>query len=137
MTGVDNNDRERVVIVGAGLVGALAAIYMARLGYQVDVYEKRPGRHSHYRSTTLIIPDVRSERALPGRSINLALSERGLNALRQVGLEESVMQLAVPMRGRLLHSTKRGGGGEARIPYGLHGEVRYSRMIVIVLIRPL
>ncbi len=68
---------------------------------------------------------MRSEQAQPGRSINLALSERGLNALRQVGLEESVLQLAVPMRGRLLHPTRPGGGGggRTRIPYGLHGEV--------------
>ena len=66
---------------------------------------------------------MRSEQAQPGRSINLALSERGLNALRQVGLEERVLQLAVPMRGRLLHPTRPGGRGRTRIPYGLHGEV--------------
>ena len=58
----------RVAVVGAGLVGSLIACYLGRRGYQVDVYERRP--------------DPRSESVERGRSINLALSERGLDALR-------------------------------------------------------
>ena len=78
-----------VTIVGAGLVGSLLACYLGRRGYTVDVYERRP--------------DPRSTEAERGRSINLALSERGLDALRRIDLVDTVMAPALPMHGRMMH----------------------------------
>jgi len=81
---------ERVLVAGAGLGGALMAIYLARAGYRVEIFERRG--------------DPRRADAGRGRSINLAISTRGLAALRGVGLEERILEMAVPMRGRLIHS---------------------------------
>lgn len=81
----------RVAVVGAGLVGSLLACYLGRRGYTVDVYERRP--------------DPRATTAERGRSINLALSERGLDALRRLDLVETVMAPALPMHGRMMHGT--------------------------------
>ncbi|XP_046997114.1 kynurenine 3-monooxygenase-like [Schistocerca americana] len=83
---------EGVAVVGGGLVGALAACFLARRGYQVDVYEARE--------------DIRTAQLVQGRSINLALSSRGRAALRAVGLEEALLSNhGLPMRGRMLHTT--------------------------------
>ena len=78
-----------VAVVGAGLAGCLLACYLARRGYQVTLYERRP--------------DPRQGTPERGRSINLALSERGLTALRKVDLVEPVLADALPMRGRMIH----------------------------------
>jgi kynurenine 3-monooxygenase len=78
-----------VAIVGAGLTGGLLACFLARRGHTVTVYERRS--------------DPRTGRAERGRSINLAISERGLDALRRIGLAEQVMAAALPMRGRMIH----------------------------------
>ena len=78
-----------VTIAGAGLAGALLATLLARRGWPVQVLEKRP--------------DPRIAGFEGGRSINLALAERGLHALRQAGLAEAVMAQAVMMRGRMVH----------------------------------
>jgi kynurenine 3-monooxygenase len=78
-----------ITILGAGLAGALLALLLARRGWRVDVFEKRP--------------DPRRKGYEGGRSINLALAERGLHALRLAGLEAEVMAQAVMMRGRLVH----------------------------------
>lgn len=78
-----------LTIAGAGLAGALLATLLARQGWQVEVFEKRP--------------DPRRQGYEGGRSINLALAERGLHALRQAGLERDVMAQAVMMRGRMVH----------------------------------
>jgi kynurenine 3-monooxygenase len=83
------NQTDRVTVVGAGLVGSLLSLYLARRGFQVDVLERRP--------------DMRRESIDAGRSINLAISTRGLHALRQVGLEEEALRHAIPMRGRMIH----------------------------------
>ncbi len=80
---------QRIVVVGAGLVGSLLACYLGRRGYAVDVYERRP--------------DPRDATAERGRSINLALSERGLDALRRIDLVDTVMAPALPMHGRMIH----------------------------------
>ena len=80
---------QRVTVAGAGLVGSLLAMYLARRGFQVDILERRP--------------DMRREAIDAGRSINLAISTRGLHALRQVGLEEEALRHAIPMRGRMIH----------------------------------
>lgn len=78
-----------IAVVGAGLTGSLLACYLAVRGHRVSVYERRP--------------DPRGGGGERGRSINLALSERGLDALRRIGLEERVMADALPMRGRMIH----------------------------------
>ncbi|MFC3500899.1 FAD-dependent oxidoreductase [Micromonospora krabiensis] len=82
-------EHEEIAVVGAGLAGCLTACFLARRGYRVALYERRP--------------DPRTGRIERGRSINLALSERGLDALRRIGLDEQVMADALPMRGRMIH----------------------------------
>ena len=81
-----------VAIIGAGPVGSLLAIHLARKGLSVRVFERRP--------------DMRVESVDAGRSINLAVSTRGLYALEQVGLREKILSQAVPMRGRMIHPLK-------------------------------
>jgi kynurenine 3-monooxygenase len=80
---------DRVAIVGAGLAGSLLACFLARRGLPVTLYERRP--------------DPRAGLAERGRSINLAISERGLDALRRLGLVDQVMADALPMSGRMIH----------------------------------
>jgi kynurenine 3-monooxygenase len=79
----------KVAIVGAGLTGSLLACFLARRGLQVTVYERRA--------------DPRAGQVERGRSINLAISERGLDALRRIGLVDQVMADALPMKGRMIH----------------------------------
>ncbi len=79
-----------ITIVGAGLVGSLLATLLAQRGFSVDLFEKRP--------------DPRRAGFLGGRSINLALSDRGIHALRMAGLEQAVLDQAVMMRGRMVHA---------------------------------
>ncbi|MGH8235201.1 MAG: FAD-dependent oxidoreductase [Rhodanobacteraceae bacterium] len=79
-----------VTIIGAGLVGSLLATLLAQRGFAVEVFERRP--------------DPRMRGFLGGRSINLALAERGLAALRAAGLADAVLAQAVMMRGRMVHS---------------------------------
>jgi len=79
----------RITIIGAGLAGALLATLLAQRGWQVDVFEKRS--------------DPRVKGYAGGRSINLALAERGLHALRIAGGDDEVMAQAVMMRGRMVH----------------------------------
>ena len=90
-----------LVVVGAGPVGSLLALTLARRGYSIDVYERRP--------------DMRRVDIPAGRSINLAVSPRGLFALHEVGLDEDVLRQAVPMRGRMTHALD---GTLALLPYG-------------------
>jgi len=79
-----------VVVVGAGLAGSLLAVFLRKKGFEVTLYERRV--------------DMRKEHISAGRSINLAMSERAMNALRQVGLVDSIMEIAIPMRGRMMHA---------------------------------
>jgi kynurenine 3-monooxygenase len=96
----------RVTIIGAGLAGSLLAIYLARRGFDVDVYEARG--------------DMRKEEVAAGRSINLALSDRGIAALREIGMDEYMLAEAVPMYGRMIHDTS---GKTKLLPYsGRKGE---------------
>ena len=81
--------RDKIIIVGAGLCGTLLAIRMAQRGFQVVVYERRP--------------DMRKGVEDAGRSINLALSSRGLMALERAGIKETVLKECIPMRGRMIH----------------------------------
>jgi len=88
---------EHIIIVGAGLCGGLLALRLAQRGYQVSLYEMRG--------------DMRLGEVDAGRSINLALSDRGLRALRLVGLEERMIEECIPMHGRMIHSVE----GELRL----------------------
>jgi kynurenine 3-monooxygenase len=90
-----------VTIVGAGLAGTLLAVALARNGYRVDLHEKRS--------------DPRRRNAERGRSINLALSVRGIHALRQIGLAEEVLKASILMRGRMIHAPS---GALTFQPYG-------------------
>lgn len=99
-----------VAVVGGGLVGALEAIFMARRGHQVDLFELRD--------------DIRMMEHVPGRSINLAMSIRGRSALREVGLEDEVIKNhGLPMEARMIH---RLDGSTYSIPYGQKGQCIYS-----------
>jgi len=91
---------EKVIIVGAGLCGCLLAIRLAQRGYQISLYEKRS--------------DMRTSNTEAGRSINLALSARGLKALEIAGLREKVLEETIPMKGRLIHPL---GGEQFLSPY--------------------
>ncbi|WP_030167705.1 FAD-dependent oxidoreductase [Spirillospora albida] len=95
---------ERVAIVGAGLAGCLLAVLLGRRGVPVTVYERRP--------------DPRVAGAERGRSINLAISARGLAALEQVGLRDEALKRALPMHGRMVHPL---GGAVNFQPYSADG----------------
>jgi kynurenine 3-monooxygenase len=79
----------KFVLIGSGLAGGLLAAYLGRRGYDVDLYERRA--------------DPREGNMVGGRSINLALSTRGIHALEQIGIADEVLKHAIPMRGRMIH----------------------------------
>ncbi|TAE86681.1 MAG: FAD-dependent monooxygenase [Bacteroidetes bacterium] len=81
---------QKITIIGGGLAGSLAAIYMAKRGFEVTLFERRP--------------DMRKTNVYQGRSINLALSTRGLHALEKIGLDKEILADAIPMTGRMMHS---------------------------------
>lgn len=98
-----------IAIAGAGLVGSLLSVFLARRGYNVSVFERRA--------------DMRKGNADAGRSINLALSARGIKALDHVGVAEAVRSVAIPMKGRMTHDLK---GNLNFLPYGKEGEFIHS-----------
>jgi kynurenine 3-monooxygenase len=79
-----------ITLIGAGLNGPLLARSLVQRGFRVEIYERRP--------------DFRKVRVSAGRSINLALSTRGIHALSQAGLWDSMRQIVIPMKGRMMHS---------------------------------
>ena len=79
----------KFVLIGSGLAGGLLAAYLGRRGYDVDLYERRA--------------DPREGNIVGGRSINLAISTRGIHALEQIGIADEALQHAIPMRGRMIH----------------------------------
>tara|TARA_R110002072_G_scaffold131586_1_gene271212 strand:- start:24065 stop:25498 length:1434 start_codon:yes stop_codon:yes gene_type:complete len=83
------NKKQNILIIGAGLCGSLLALRLAQRGYQITLVEKRP--------------DLRKQHQDAGRSINLALSDRGLKALRLAGVETAAKKLCIPMYGRMIH----------------------------------
>ncbi len=98
--------RKKVIIIGAGLSGSLLSLYLAKRGIKTEVYESRG--------------DMRRLEMSAGRSINLALSDRGIRALKEVGMDEYMLESAVPMYGRLIHSVD---GERKLLPYsGREGE---------------
>ena len=102
--------KKEIMLVGAGLAGCLLAIYLARRGFSVKLFEKRP--------------DMRSHDIPAGRSINLSLSARGIHALSEVGLDSKIKPDLIAMSGRMLH---RISGQLQYQPYGKNqGDVHYS-----------
>jgi kynurenine 3-monooxygenase len=97
--------KKEITIVGAGLVGSLLSIYLAKRGHKVSIYERRA--------------DMRKETMSAGRSINLALSDRGLLALEKVGLAHDIKSICIPMHGRYIHNAD---GTHAYQPYGKEGQ---------------
>jgi kynurenine 3-monooxygenase len=93
--------KQEITLVGAGLAGSLLATCLGRLGHRVTVFEKRP--------------DLRRSPVSGGRSINLALANRGIKALRDVGVMGAVEPLLIPMAGRMLHDET---GALQFVPYG-------------------
>jgi len=100
---------EKIAIVGGGLVGGMEAAYLAQNGFNVDVFERRD--------------DIRKATLVAGKSINLALSDRGWKALRGIGLEDKIRSIAIPMRGRKIHTTD---GKQKFQPYGIEDQSIWS-----------
>ena len=96
---------KHIGIVGGGLVGSLLSIYLSKRGYRVSVFERRD--------------DPRGATEGEGRSINLALSTRGIRALEEVGLAGDIKEMAIPMRGRMMHDR---AGNLTFQPYGREGQ---------------
>lgn len=96
---------EKITIVGGGLSGGLMSVYLAKRGYEVTVFERRP--------------DMRNGDYQGGRSINLALSNRGLKALKKLGIDDEILKMAIPMTGRMMHDRE---GRLAYQPYGKDGQ---------------
>jgi len=97
--------KKEIAVIGAGLVGSLLSIYLARRGNKVRIYERRG--------------DMRKQTVEAGRSINLALSDRGIKALKEVGIADDVLEIAIPMHGREIHAADGSTGFQ---PYGKEGQ---------------
>lgn len=102
-------ENKTAIIVGAGLVGSLWAVYLSKAGFNVTIYERRS--------------DIRKAEISAGKSINLALSTRGWKALDAVGVGDEIRKIAIPMTGRIMHSEE---GELTYQPYGKEGEAIYS-----------
>jgi kynurenine 3-monooxygenase len=96
---------KEITIIGAGLVGSLLSIYLKKRGYDVTIYERRG--------------DMRKATVAAGRSINLALSDRGIKALEEVGIMDEIKKIAIPMHGRFIHNMD---GTHAYQAYGAEGQ---------------
>jgi kynurenine 3-monooxygenase len=97
--------KKEITIVGAGLVGSLLSIYLVKRGHSVVIFERSA--------------DMRKEPVIAGRSINLALSDRGIKALTEVGIAEEVLKIGIPMHGRSIHNLD---GSNPFQPYGRQGQ---------------
>ena len=99
----------KITIAGSGLVGALQAIYMKQQGFDVNLFERRP--------------DMRKNQMSAGKSINLALSDRGFRGLAGVGIDDSIREISIPMYRRVMHDVN---GDLTFQPYGKDGQAIYS-----------
>jgi kynurenine 3-monooxygenase len=102
-------ENKKVTLVGAGLVGSLLSIYLAKRGYKIDLFERRP--------------DMRKANISAGRSINLALSDRGWKGLEGVGIADEIKKIAIPMYARAIHHKD---GTTVHQPYGKDNQAIYS-----------
>jgi len=102
-------EKKDITLIGAGLVGSLLSIYLAKKGHHINVYERRN--------------DMRKAANYAGRSINLALSDRGWKALTEIGIADDIKDIAIPMYGRFMHGID---GSTSFQPYGKEGQAIYS-----------
>src|ERR1035437_3228646 len=100
---------KQINIVGAGLVGSLLSIYLAKREYKINIHERRP--------------DMRKTTISAGKSINLALSDRGWRGLQGVGIADEIKKIAIPMYGRFIHNRD---GSNVFFPYGKKDQAIYS-----------
>ncbi len=103
------NKDKKIAIIGGGLVGCVQALFLAKRGFRVTVIERRG--------------DPRKANLYAGKSINLALSHRGLTALAKLGLDKIALEISTPMRGRMMHDAM---GELTYQPYGINNEAIYS-----------
>ena len=103
------SSQKNITVVGAGLVGSLVSIYLAKRGHKVDIYERRN--------------DMRKADLIAGRSINLALSDRGWRGLEGVGIADEIKKIAIPMYGRSIHMKD---GSSTYQAYGKDNQAIYS-----------
>lgn len=103
------SNQKTAIIIGAGLVGSLWAVYLAKAGYKVTIFERRS--------------DLRKADISAGKSINLALSTRGWKAFKNVDVDKYIEKIAIPMTGRTMHDIE---GNLTYQPYGLEGQSIYS-----------
>ncbi|MFM8281276.1 MAG: FAD-dependent oxidoreductase [Bacteroidota bacterium] len=96
---------KHITIIGAGPVGCLLSVYLAKRGHSISIFERRP--------------DMRSNTMSAGRSINLALSDRGLRGLEAAGIVDDILSVAIPMHGRMMHAVD---GAQQYQPYGKEGQ---------------
>ena len=101
--------KEHHAVVGAGLIGGLWALLLAQRGYKVTLYDRRP--------------DPRKAGVDVGRSINLALSDRGWRAMEKAGVENEVQKIALPVKGRMMHDH---AGNQFFQQYGKDDQFIYS-----------
>ena len=103
---------KNITILGAGLVGSLLSIYLAKRGHRVNVFERRPDMRKESRGT-----------GTAGKSINLALSDRGWRGLEGIGIADEIRKVAIPMYGRMIHHLN----GELNFqPYGEKDQAIWS-----------
>lgn len=100
---------KQINIIGAGLVGSLLSIYLAKRGYKINMFERRP--------------DMRTANISAGKSINLALSDRGWKGLEGVGIADEIKKIAIPMYARAIHHKD---GTTVHQPYGKDNQAIYS-----------
>ena len=105
----EESSKAHTAVIGGGLVGSLLALLLSKQGFKVDLYESRR--------------DIRRVSEFSGRSINLALSARGREALKIIGLEKIVLDKAIPMHARMIHSVS---GNMTAQPYGNPSQCIYS-----------
>lgn len=107
--------KKEITLIGAGLVGSLLSVYLTRRGYRVSLYERRS--------------DIRKSTYGAGRSINLALSDRGIAALQELGIMDDIKAIGIPMYGRFIHNAD---GSTAYQPYGEEGQCIHavSRLVL-------
>lgn len=99
------SQQKNITIAGAGLVGTLLSIFLSKRGHRVKLYERRK--------------DMRKNNSGGGRSINLALSDRGITALKKIGIYDAIKSISLPMPGRFIHNAD---GSSSYQPYGKEGQ---------------
>ena len=100
---------KHITIVGGGLVGSLLAVFLAKRGHRVNLFERRP--------------DPRKANVYAGRSINLVVSHRGWTALKAAGVQEAVERIVVPVHARMTHDRD---GRLTRLPYSIDERAIHS-----------